>query len=216
MTWTKLSDDFSDDCWRLSDAAWRLHVEGLLWSNRKLLDLTLDKSDMVRWAKHPAAADELVAAGWWRDRGNHYVIVHHGAYQRTREAVLKQQAANKANGQKGGRPSREQAADLKPAETKSVSETRSESKTERDRTGRACTGELSPEKNETVGAPSGGLTSTTPGQTERVHQALGDARAGLGQRKCLCGRPGPVRGDTGTCEWCAIKARRAAAEGVVS
>lgn len=26
MTWTKLSDDFSDDCWRLSDAAWRLHI----------------------------------------------------------------------------------------------------------------------------------------------------------------------------------------------
>ena len=34
MTWTKLSDDFGDDCWELSDAAYRLHVEGLLWSNR--------------------------------------------------------------------------------------------------------------------------------------------------------------------------------------
>ncbi len=29
MTWTKLSDDFSDDCWTLSDQAFRLHTEGL-------------------------------------------------------------------------------------------------------------------------------------------------------------------------------------------
>jgi hypothetical protein len=97
MTWTKLSDDFSDDCWELSDAAVRLHMEGLVWSNRKLLDLHLRKDDMVRWAKRPGAAEELVNAGWWRDKGNHYVIVHHGMYQRTRKAVLRQQEANKAN-----------------------------------------------------------------------------------------------------------------------
>jgi hypothetical protein len=43
MTWTKLSDDFSDDCWQLSDAAYRLHVDGLNWSNRKLLNCLLSK-----------------------------------------------------------------------------------------------------------------------------------------------------------------------------
>ena len=53
MTWTKLSDDFSDDCWQLSDAAYRLHTEGLIWSNRKLLNLRLDKAEMRLWAKHP-------------------------------------------------------------------------------------------------------------------------------------------------------------------
>src|SRR5271166_4065258 len=93
MTWTKLSDDFSDDCWRLSDAAWRLHVEGLLWSNRKLLDLRLDKDEMRLWAKHPEAAPELLACGWWRDDGDAYVIIHHACYQRPSEAVLARQEA---------------------------------------------------------------------------------------------------------------------------
>jgi hypothetical protein len=125
MTWTKLSDDFSDDCWELSDAAIRLHMEGLVWSNRKLLDCCLVKDEMVRWAKRPGAADELVNAGWWRDTGNHYVIVHHSAYQRSREAVLKQQETNQKNGQKGGRPKgppRERAPCKRPPRTESVSE----------------------------------------------------------------------------------------------
>jgi hypothetical protein len=132
VTWTKLSDDFSDDCWQLSDKAFRLHVEGLLWSNRKLADLRLSKTEIRRWAKHPEAAAELVEIGWWSDKGDHYLIIHHGTYQRTREAVLKQQEANKRNGRKGGRPSREQATDLRPVKTESVSEL----PTERDRTGR--------------------------------------------------------------------------------
>lgn len=124
MTWTKLSDDFLDDCWELSDAAWRLHVEGLVWSNRKLTDLTLKKNDVLRWAKRPGAAAELVGCGWWSDRGDHYEINHHGVYQRTKEQVLKQQQANKRNGSRGGRarPAREQADDLKPSETESLSE----------------------------------------------------------------------------------------------
>jgi len=104
MTWTKFSDDFSDDCWTLSDAAFRLHVEGLVWSNRKLLDLELDKDEVRRWAKHPEAAEELLATGWWKDEGDHYLIVHHAAYQRDRDQVLAQQEANQKNGKKGGRP----------------------------------------------------------------------------------------------------------------
>jgi len=139
VTWTKLSDDFSDDCWELSDAAWRLHAEGLVWSNRKLTDLKLYKGDMVRWAKRQAAAEELVANGWWQDWGDHYEILHHGAYQRSRDAVIKQQEANRKNGKRGGRriaPSREQAADLKPPQPDSLSD----SLTQRDGTGRAWTG----------------------------------------------------------------------------
>ena len=129
MTWTKLSDDFSDDCWELSDAAVRLHMEGLVWSNRKLLDCRLVKDEMVRWAKRPGAAEELVAAGWWRDDGTVYVIVHHAIYQRAREAVLKQQDANQKNGQKAGRPKgppRERAPRKRRAKTESVSEPVSE------------------------------------------------------------------------------------------
>jgi hypothetical protein len=73
-----------------------------------------------------------VDAGWWSQTAGGYVIRHHGQYQRSREDVLKQQAANVANGRRGGRPGkqgREQANDL---ETKSLNE----SPTERDGTGR--------------------------------------------------------------------------------
>lgn len=116
MTWTKLSDDFADDCDQLSSDAFRLHVEGLVRSNRKLLDLRLDKTQMPRWVWNVGLADiavkELVAAGWWIDEGDHYVIRHHACYQRTREQVLKQQEVNRANRAKGrARPVREQAAD---------------------------------------------------------------------------------------------------------
>jgi hypothetical protein len=39
--------------------------------------LILRKEDTVRWAKRPAAADELVNAGWWRDEGDYFVRVHY-------------------------------------------------------------------------------------------------------------------------------------------
>ena len=68
MPWTKLSDDYSDDCWELSDAAYRLHTEGLNWSNRKLLDCLIPKHDIRLFAKHPEAVPELLAIGWWADR----------------------------------------------------------------------------------------------------------------------------------------------------
>ena len=141
MTWTRLSDDFSDDCDQLSSDAFRLHVEGLIRSNRKLLDLKLDKNQMRRWVWNPGLADiavkDLLSAGWWSDEGDHYLIRHHACYQRTREQVLKQQEVNQNNGKKGGRPrgsAREQSTNLTP-ETHSVSESVSESKTERDGSG---------------------------------------------------------------------------------
>ena len=140
MTWTKLSDDYSDDCWTLSDAAFRLHTEALVWSNRKLLDCVIPADDLRRFAKNPEAAPELVNVGWWvlTDDG-FYVIRHHATYQRTREAVLNQQSTNATNGAKGGRPrkpGRERHGTPPPSETESLSE----SETETDGTGRDWTG----------------------------------------------------------------------------
>lgn len=129
MTWTKLSDDFSDDCWTLSDKAFRLHVEGLVWNNRKLVDLYLDAEDVRRFAKHPEAVVELLAVGWWSAVESGYVINHHATYQRSRDAVLKQQAANEENGRKGGRPpkaGRERVTPPPTSGTQSVSESVSE------------------------------------------------------------------------------------------
>lgn len=125
MTWTKLSDDYTDDCWTLSHAAYRLHTDGLIWSNRKLLDRVIPKEDLPRFAKSPDAIQELLDAGYWRDTGVAYVIRHHAQYQRDREAVINQQSTNRANGRKGGRPKgmpREQ-------KTHSVSDSQSDSRT---------------------------------------------------------------------------------------
>src|ERR1700722_16304557 len=105
MTWTKLSDDFSDDCWELSDAAVRLHMEGLVWSNRKLLDCRLVKDEMVRWAKRPGAAEELVAAGWWRDDDTVYLIVHTrylSTRPRGRAEATGRQPEERSKGRPGG------------------------------------------------------------------------------------------------------------------
>ena len=183
MTWTKLSDDFSDDCWRLSDEAFRLHTEGLIWSNRKLLDCRVDKNDMRRWAKHPDAVGELLAVGWWIDQGDAYVIIHHAAYQRTRDQVLAQQATNQMNGRKGGRP-KGPPRENRPRQsggarkTQSLNEPESESlterPTERDRTG----------------------------QDRHIRQIEQNSDS---RNSCECGRPAPDKCD-GVCHWCAIKA----------
>lgn len=145
MTWSKLSDDFSDDCWTLSDAAFRLHVEGIIWSNRKLLDLRIPKDEVQRFAKHPGAVQELLGVGWWTEASDGYLIRHHAAYQRLREDVIRQQEVNRANGRRGGRPRGPGRETNLPTETDSltdsaqetelVSESPSGSESERDRPG---------------------------------------------------------------------------------
>lgn len=162
MTWTKLSDDFTDDCSELSAEAFRLHVEGLVWSNRKLLDLRIDKARMARWVWNADAADiavkELVATGWWSDEGDHYVIRHHACYQRTREQVLKQQETNRANRAKGkARPVREQANNFRGEDESSDA-----SSDERDGTGQDRTGHL----REAVEVPENGSVRCRYCETE--------------------------------------------------
>jgi len=130
VTWTKLGDEFPDECWELSDAAYRLHTEGLCWSNLKGTDGRLLKSEMRRWAKRPEAAAELVNVGWWEDHGEAFQLVHHLAAQRTAASIRNQSNANSRNGKRGGRP-RKNAAQ----KSESLSESLSESSNEMDRTG---------------------------------------------------------------------------------
>jgi hypothetical protein len=131
MTWTKLGDEFGDECWTLSDAAFRLHVEALCWSNRMLTDGQLAKDDMRRWAHHPQAAEELVDVGWWEDSGGHYQIVHHLGYQRTKKQIAKQSIANAENANRRW--------SKKPPKDKSSSDSQCDSQYEMDRTGQART-----------------------------------------------------------------------------
>jgi hypothetical protein len=77
VTWTKLGDEYSDAAADLSDAAFRTHVEALGWSNRRLLDLVIPKRALRRFAETAdpdAAVRELIASGWWEDRGDAWWI----------------------------------------------------------------------------------------------------------------------------------------------
>lgn len=77
MTWTKLDDEFDEDTADLSDAAFRLHVNAIVRSNRRLLDGRIPKvivGSLVPKLR-PAAIAELVAGGWWRDEGTAYQLL---------------------------------------------------------------------------------------------------------------------------------------------
>lgn len=130
MTWTKLGDEYGDQCWKLSDAAARLHTEALVWSNRRHIDGRLNKDEMRQWAKRPEAAAELVSYGWWTDEGDHYLIVYHLGWQRTAQEWLKQSEVNKANRAKG------KARPVKPKPIDEPSDEPSDERTDEwDRTG---------------------------------------------------------------------------------
>jgi hypothetical protein len=106
MTWTKLSDDYSEESWTLSDAAYRLHTEMLNYSNRKLLDCAIPKDEMRLFAKRPEAIKELVSGGWCSEDGDKWRIEFQAGYQRTRAEVIKDRAVRAENGRKGGRPAK--------------------------------------------------------------------------------------------------------------
>jgi hypothetical protein len=105
MTWTKLGAEWPDEARHLSDAAYRLHVDALCYSNRLLADLLIKKNEVRRfaWVDDPdVCAKELVAGGWWEDRGDKWFIgARFGGWQRTREQVeTKRQTDGKAQRRK--------------------------------------------------------------------------------------------------------------------
>lgn len=164
MTWTKLGDEFADECWTLSDAAFRLHTEGLLWSNRKATDGQLAKDDMRRWARHPEAAEELVSVGWWEDHGQHYQVIHHMGYQRTKDEVAHQSNVNRENAKKrwAAAQARKAAKAAKAAANESSCESQSDSQCEQARTGQARTGEVLPAEKKQRGGPLARLAWSGP------------------------------------------------------
>jgi hypothetical protein len=91
VTWTKLGDEFPPEARGLTDAEFRTHVEALGWSNTRLLDLLIPKTEVRRFAESPAAQDApggLVAKGWWEDRGDDwYIGLRFPEWQRDRQQV---------------------------------------------------------------------------------------------------------------------------------
>lgn len=114
--WLKLSDDFADDCARakLSDAAFRTHVEGLLWTMRRETAGVLDGFEVKRFAEtaDPAlAVRELTDKGLWTSSADGHVISHHMEHQIEPEVITKR----RANDAERQRRKRAKAAGLPPA-----------------------------------------------------------------------------------------------------
>lgn len=79
MRTIRITERVAEECWRLSDAAFRTHIEGSLESARHDLVGRVDKGfeDRRFWTADPLSAiAELITAGFWQDRGDHYQIVH--------------------------------------------------------------------------------------------------------------------------------------------
>lgn len=92
MTWLKLSDDFGDDCARarLTDGAFRTHVEGLLWAMRRENGGVVDDVALRRFAETAdpnAAVRELLEVGFWETDGPALQIVHQMEHQPEPEVI---------------------------------------------------------------------------------------------------------------------------------
>lgn len=61
MTFTRLGDEFPAITRDLSDAAFRTHVEALIWSNSRDLDLIVPRSDVPRFAETRCNLDQIIA-----------------------------------------------------------------------------------------------------------------------------------------------------------
>jgi hypothetical protein len=101
MTWAKFSTEFGDELARaaLGDAAFRTHSEAIGWLYRlESTDLRIPKQLVRRFAGSPdyeVGIKELTAAGFWRDRGDAWEIVHHAAI--IRQSIQQQRDYNERN-----------------------------------------------------------------------------------------------------------------------
>ncbi len=92
MTWTKLGDEFGPESAELTDGEFRTHVEALVYSNWRLLDLYVPKAEVRRFAGSSTAEADiagLVAKGWWQDAGQEWNIgLKFPDWQRDRKQVV--------------------------------------------------------------------------------------------------------------------------------
>jgi hypothetical protein len=99
MTWTKLSETFADECESagLSADAFRLHVEALCWTMRRVSGGRLTGRDVRRLSsadRTATAVAELLAVGFWVAVGEDgYVIRHHMQHQPEPDLIRKRRDA---------------------------------------------------------------------------------------------------------------------------
>ena len=106
MTWTKLGDEFGPESADLTNGEFRTHVEALVYSNWRLLDLFVPKSEVRRFGTSPTAAEDidgLVGKGWWKDAGRYWFVgVRFPEWQRDK-AQVEHRRAQLAEAQKRSR-----------------------------------------------------------------------------------------------------------------
>lgn len=102
MTWLKLSDDFSRDMafHRVSDAAFRTHVEALNRCMFRLNEGVIQVNELNRFLESPLwsqSVDELIDKGLWsmNEDDDSFTVHHAMEYQRTPDQVAKEREGNK-------------------------------------------------------------------------------------------------------------------------
>lgn len=100
MTWTKLSDTFTDDpvLLRLPRSTRLMHVEALVYCNRLLTDGVITRAALRRCTDHDdpeAGARQLLEAGLWREHGDGWVIVDFTRDQPSRADVERNREAGR-------------------------------------------------------------------------------------------------------------------------
>lgn len=111
MTWVQLDDGFDEHpkILGLSDAAFRLHVRAICYSNRRLTDGRVP-SAFVR-GKLPA---ELMAAGCWEKNADGWVLHDYLDWNRSAEQVAAERQKARDRRQKGAKHS----ADVRATEAR--------------------------------------------------------------------------------------------------
>lgn len=105
MTWTKLGDEFADECARagLSDAAFRTHVEALVWTMRRETGGFLDHRDIrkaIETTNAASAIAELLAVNFWEKVDYGYQVHHHMWCQVEPEVIGKRRDAERLRQQR--------------------------------------------------------------------------------------------------------------------
>jgi hypothetical protein len=95
MTWLKLPDEFDDQCEDLSDSAYRLHVNALVWVMRRELGPRFPKRKLRLFAQTTdpdTDVTELVSRGFWLDLISDYEVVYGMEHQPEPEVLAKRRA----------------------------------------------------------------------------------------------------------------------------
>ena len=187
MTWTKLSDSFGDELAGLSDAAFRTHVEGLLWTMRRETDGHLGEREVRRFAETAepgAAVQELLDHGLWAHKPGGYVVLHHLEHQPEREVMAARRATAADRQARKRRKDAGLGVEVSPRESRR-DDTRDPG---RDGSGRAGTGQAHEAERENAAAESwSDVTVAVPGAAplcELCQQQLDEAAQLNGLTTC--------------------------------